>query len=347
MNHGSKSNEAEEYKSDPKTSNKLEEIMSTVPKRKGAWLMFNDLYLYEGFWCSSFQLEGILRAQDHFKPQPNDVILSSTPKFGTTWLKALAFAITTRSRVDESTNPLLTRLAHDCVPFLEFKLHSSPQKLNLDVPLSATHIPYTSLPKSIINSGCKIVYICRDPKDAFVSLWQFHHRMRPKGEEVLAWEDLPLEDAFEFFCEGFTPGGPYWDHLLGYWRASLESPEKILFLKYEDLKKKTEYRIKKMAQFMGYPFSFEEEVKGVVQKIIDLCSFENLSNLEVNKSGKARLDVGVGVNTFEFENNTYFRKGKVGDWKNYLTPEMATRLDQIIEQKLNGSGLTLHVLPNA
>ena len=125
MNHGSKSNEAEEYKSDPKTSNKLEEIMSTVPKRKGAWLMFNDLYLYEGFWCSSFQLEGILRAQDHFKPQPNDVILSSTPKSGTTWLKALAFAITTRSRVNESTNPLLTRLAHDCVPFLEFKLHST------------------------------------------------------------------------------------------------------------------------------------------------------------------------------------------------------------------------------
>ena len=102
-----------------------------------------------------------------------------------------------------------------------------------------------------------------------------------------------------------------------------------------------------MVQFMGYPFSFEEEDKGVVQKIIDLCSFENLSNLEVNKSGKARLDVGVGVNTFEFENNTYFRKGKVGNWKNYLTPEMTTRLDQITEQKLNGSALTLHVLPNA
>ena len=99
--------------------------------------------------------------------------------------------------------------------------------------------------------------------------------MRPKGEEVLAWEDLPLEDAFEFFCEGFTASGPYWDHLLGYWRASLELPEKILFLKYEDLKKKTEYWIKKMAQFMGYPFSFEEEDKGVVQKIIDLCSFAN------------------------------------------------------------------------
>ena len=28
-------------------------------------------------------------------------------------------------------------------------------------------------------------------------------------------EDRHLEDAFEFFCEGLTPCGPYWDHLLG------------------------------------------------------------------------------------------------------------------------------------
>jgi hypothetical protein len=49
----------------------------------------------------------------------------------------------------------------------------------------------------------------------------------------------------------------------------LESPEKILFLKYEKLKNETTYWVKKMAQFMGYPFSLEEEHKGVVQKIID------------------------------------------------------------------------------
>ena len=35
-----------------------------------------------------------------------------------------------------------------------------------------------------------------------------------------------------------------------------------------------------MAKFMGYPFSLEEEHKGMVQKIIELCSFENLSKLE-------------------------------------------------------------------
>ena len=44
---------------------------------------------------------------------------------------------------------------------------------------------------------------------------------------------------------------------------------------------------------MGYPFSLEEEDKGVVQKIIDLCSFENLSSLVVNKSGIVRLEIGI------------------------------------------------------
>ena len=344
---GSKSNEKEDYMFDLETHNIFKEIMSTVPRRKGT-LVLDDLYQYEGFWCSSFQLQRILWAQDHYKPQPNQVILSSTPKAGTTWLKALAFSITTRSNVSESTNPLLTRFAHDCVPFIEFELISSshPQKLNLDIPLVATHIPYPSLPKSIINSACRIVYICRDPKDVFVSLWHFHNNMNPKGVEESTKEDLPLEDAFELFCEGYYPCGPYWDHLLAYWRASLESPEKILFLKYEDLKNETIYWVKRMARFMGYPFSLEEEDKGVLQKIIDLCSFENLSNMEVNKIGTSRLDIGitqVGVNVSELKNNSFFRKGKIGDWKNHLTPKMATRLDQITEQKLSGSGLTFQV----
>ena len=74
----------------------------------------------------------------------------------------------------------------------------------------------------------------------------------------------------------------------------------ILFLKYEDLKNETLFWVKKMAQFIGCPFSLEEENKGVVQNIIDLCSFEHMSSLEVNKSGMVRLELGItqdGVNT--------------------------------------------------
>ncbi|CDY31830.1 BnaC09g13190D [Brassica napus] len=39
------------------------------------------------------------------------------------------------------------------------------------------------------------------------------------------------------------------------------------------------------------------------------------------------------------DRSIFFRKGEVGDWKNYLTPEMENKLDMIIQEKLQGSGL--------
>ena len=67
---------------------------------------------------------------------------------------------------------------------------------------------------------------------------------------------------------------------------------------------------------------------------MDLCSFENLSNLEVNKTGKHRPGEKTEVN-----NNVYFRKAKVGDWKTCLKSEMGERLDKIMEDKLVEFGL--------
>ncbi|KAK8994016.1 hypothetical protein V6N11_008225 [Hibiscus sabdariffa] len=126
---------------------------------------------------------------------------------------------------------------------------------------------------------------------------------------------------------------PYWDHVLGYWKASLEHPGKILFLKYEEMVDDTVLYVNKLAEFIGHPFSVEEQQQGVPEKIVKMCSFENLSSLEVNKSGK--------VVRGEIQNKMYFRKGKVGDWKNHLTPEMAAWWDQITLQKLSGSNLSL------
>ncbi|TVU43309.1 hypothetical protein EJB05_09767, partial [Eragrostis curvula] len=47
--------------------------------------------------------------------------------------------------------------------------------------------------------------------------------------------DVSFLDAFELACEGRTVSGPIWDHVLGYWNASKASPEKGLFLRYEEL----------------------------------------------------------------------------------------------------------------
>ncbi|KAB2032965.1 hypothetical protein ES319_D05G415400v1 [Gossypium barbadense] len=150
-------------------------------------------------------------------------------------------------------------------------------------------------------------------------------------------QPIQLDEAFELFYEGVSMYGSYWDHVLGYWKASLEHPDKLMFLKYEDLVENTVLYLKKIAEFIGYPFSSEEQQEGVPENIVQMCSFENLSGLEVNKTGKHR----EGQGNLEVENNVFFRKGKVGDWKNYLTTEMSQRLDQRTLQKLSSSGLSL------
>ncbi|KAK7838883.1 cytosolic sulfotransferase 13 [Quercus suber] len=66
-----------------KPISKYKEIIATLSRsNRRNWKV--NLYQYEGFWFPLRPLEGLLLAQDHFKLQPNDVILSSLPKSGTT-----------------------------------------------------------------------------------------------------------------------------------------------------------------------------------------------------------------------------------------------------------------------
>ncbi|XP_027118423.1 cytosolic sulfotransferase 7-like [Coffea arabica] len=122
-----------------------------------------------------------------------------------------------------------------------------------------------------------------------------------------------------------------WDHVLDYWKASLDKSRKVLFLKYEQMTQEPAFYLKLLAQFLGCPISQEEETAGAVDEILGLCSFDHLRNLEVNKSETWWI----------LRNQVFFRNGKVGDWKNYLTSEMAERLEQITAQKFHGSGLDL------
>ncbi|KAF9624446.1 hypothetical protein IFM89_011454 [Coptis chinensis] len=305
------------------------DLMSSLSRGKG-WVLIH-LYQYQGFWHTTRQLQGVLACQKMFQAQATDLILVSTPKSGTTWLKAMAFAIVNRNRYFcyDDHHPLLTNNPHELVPFLELKLYvdnNVPDFTNFVHPrLFSTHIPHISLPESIKDLKCKIVYLCRNPKDTLVSLWHFTNKLRPK-----TLEPLQIEEAFERFCGGVSLYGPFWDHVLGYWKESLQRPQSILFLKYEDIRDAPKVHLRKLAEFLGYPFSLEEEKEGVVEELLKLCSFDNLSNLEVNKVGK--LSSGE-------ECSSFFRKGEVGDWTHYLTSEMIEQLDMITTKMFKGSGL--------
>ncbi|XP_054776051.1 cytosolic sulfotransferase 5-like [Prosopis cineraria] len=117
-----------------------------------------------------------------------------------------------------------------------------------------------------------------------------------------------------------------WNTIRRVWK----SPDKVMFLRFEELKSKPVEVLKDLAEFMGYGFSQEEEDGNVVIDILKLCSFESLSSMEVNKTGNS---------WHKIENKAFFRRGEVGDWKNFLTFDMVQRLDEITEEKLEKHGL--------
>ncbi|MBA0632959.1 hypothetical protein Godav_001619 [Gossypium davidsonii] len=281
-----------------KTYKKMDELLPTLPRSKGWW--FDQLLQYQGFWLSNHGIRGSMLIDDYFNPRPTDIIVATSPKCGTTWLRALVFSIINRNSFDFNNHPLSKANPRDLVHFLE------------------AHIPR------------RFVYICRDPKDVLVSKWHFANKLRPKE-----LPPLPLEEAFELFSNGVSHYGPFWDHVLGYWKASLEWPKKVLCLKYEDVKKEPSGCVRKVAEFLGVPFSPEEEKKGIVEEIVKLCSFESLSNQDVNKSDTRSRENPMS-------NSDFFRKGEVGDWVNHLSPQMSEILDKITEQKFQGTGFRFH-----
>ncbi|KAL1551166.1 hydroxyjasmonate sulfotransferase [Salvia divinorum] len=310
-------------------SEEVREFISTLPKEKG-WLA-SHLYRYQGFWFPARYLAGVLSCQQHFLPQPHDIFLVSTPKSGTTWLKAIAFALLHRSPHPPSApdHPLTSSNPHALVPFLEINHYADGRLPDLSASrLFSTHLPFPSLPHSIANNrACKIVYLCRNPKDIFVSLWHFTNGLRPQNAPASS-----MDGAFDMFCRGVSLFGPCWDHMLGYWNLSREDSGRVMFLRFEEMKERPKEEVRRLAEFLGCPFTAEEEEGGVVEDVLRLCSFEGLSGLEVNRSGK--LSSGE-------ENRVFFRRGVVGDWRNYLDQEMAARFDRIAEEKFRGSGLVL------
>jgi hydroxyjasmonate sulfotransferase len=304
---------------------KYRDLILTLPFEQ-QWAMRQ----YQGFWEIEKILPGFLRMQEFFKPRPSDIILASFPKSGTTWLKSLVFTIVHRNKYAFSSHPLLTISPHDCVHQLE-SMYNFPDKQDLDIFPSprvlGTHAAFSMLPESVNASKCPIIYICRETKDVLVSFW---HMLNTIAHADSSFAPPSFAQAFESFCSGQVPYGPIWDHILEYYKESLQNPDKILFLRYEEVMNDPIDVVIRLANFTGNPFSEEEVTKGVVEEIVKLCSFDKLTSLNVNKK----------KNDVRAPNHMFFRKAIVGDWQNHMTDEMAAKLDEIIKEKFEDSGFS-------
>lgn len=61
------------------------------------------------------------------------------------------------------------------------------------------------------HSNAKYIYVARNPKDVAVSF--YYHLLRMKSIENIEWDEF-----FELFIAGKTMFGPWFDHVLDWWR---------------------------------------------------------------------------------------------------------------------------------
>lgn len=298
--------------------------------------MDDELYQeFEGLRILDLYHEESLSSAIRYKPQDGDVILVTYPKSGSNWTQFILWNILTRGKQPDDVGEfgLLS-------PFLEVTgagVAEHPAKIG---PI-ATHLPYNVL-KPVDHA--KYVYVARNPYDCAVSLYHF-----VKGLTPTTYTDVSFEKFLSLFLTGKAFYGDYFDHVLPWYEHRHKS--NILFITYEQLKADTGGMIQKIADFLGdeHGASLRND-DTILPRILDNCSIESmrafLTDAVVDRLKKiAKVASEKQYKSFKLfekphqanvqmhEGGGFVRKGIVGDWKNYFTPEQVERTKMWITAK--------------
>ncbi|CAH8578640.1 unnamed protein product [Heterobilharzia americana] len=145
---------------------------------------------------------------------PNDVIVASYPKSGTTWLSEAVYLIVNRLNWIKAYSSNL----EERVPYLEYIWPGPSTILRTPAPrVIKTHLPFHLLPEEVRNGECtRIVYIVRDPRDVVVSYYHFVRCFVPAGYQNLEG----LEGFVRRFLDDKLPYSPWCRHVRSYYEAA-------------------------------------------------------------------------------------------------------------------------------
>lgn len=253
-------------------------------------------------------------------PDASDIILATFPKSGSTWTSYLLHQIRSGSSdsfcdiKDEVIDITPGHWDPSINPF-QIEQHYSPRTFK-------THGSYRHCPK-----GARYIYIARNPKDSFWSLYLFLHDLFGLQER------MSIEDFFSgYYVERFGTDhdiGNVWDHFLDWFPC--RNDEKVLWLHYEDMIADKSGCIKIIARFMGMDLSSEE-----LQAVFDHSEMSHMQTIasQINPSPENR--VGKIVRGFGPEMKGYamemkfgkMRKGIPGDGQFNLPEKIQTRLEE-------------------
>lgn len=251
--------------------------------------------------------------RDELALYETDVVFISFPKSGRTWVRVML------SRLYQ----LRHALPEDTL--LEF---NNLQKINAEIPrILFTHDgdsmkrPHQLHIDKRKYTEKKVVLLVRNPIDVVVSRY-FHLRHRSRDRRRRAYGRMPIEEFV------WAPLGclPTIVAFMNDWDGARCVVPDLLILRYEDFRAEPERTLGKLACFL--------EVDSSANDIKDAVEFAALENLRQREAAgffpTARLGPRQAGNPESFK----VRKGKVGGYRDYFSPEHAARLEVFVRTQL-------------
>jgi len=298
------------------------------------------------FWPGILISPERIKLMKDFRFHPDDILIASYPKTGTTWVSEVISLIVNDCDPDKIKNIRL----HERVPWLEldegemwvrffwiWQLIGKVFGWRRDEPIEAsskrkprvwfTHLPLELMPTQAIEGGCRIIYVSRNPKDTAVSYFHFHKMARFLGQQKTTWDEF-----FTLYTSGNVYCGSWFEHVTGFWQLAQINPN-MLFLKFEDLKKNFDSEVARMCEFLKIDLSADAR-----QTVAAHCEFANMK--------ENRMTNREGIWLFNHRVSNFMRKGIVGDWKNHFTVAQNELFDEIYKQKMSGLSLGYEFSPS-
>ncbi|XP_037684889.1 sulfotransferase 1 family member D1 [Choloepus didactylus] len=269
------------------------------------------------FWSTAEEWSQV----ESFEARPDDLLISTYPKSGTTWISEILDLIYNNGDVEKCKRDAI----YSRVPFMELIIpgvtNGIEQLNSMQSPrLVKTHLPVQLLPSSFWKNDCKMIYVARNAKDVAVSYYYFY-QMAKMHPEPGTWEEF-----LDKFMAGKVNFGSWYDHVKGWWEKRKDY--QILYLFYEDMKEDPKGGLQKLLKFLK---------KDLTEETMDKILYH--SSFDVMKQNPCANYTTMSTCAMDHSVSPFMRKGISGDWKNQFTVAQYERFEEDYKKKMKGSTL--------